>query len=90
MPKNYLSVQKGSKSTDETIVKKVKQHKLVHKNVLGRKSDLDFSDEDESIEDDSIPGFSETDDVDEIIGKKFYVLERGDRSGKGCCTKVFD
>ena len=29
MPKNYLSVQKGSKSTDETIVKKVAQTTLV-------------------------------------------------------------
>ena len=75
MPKNYLSIPNGSKSTADIVVKKVKQQKLVHKNVQGRKSDLDFSDEDESIEDDCIQGFSETEDVDEIIGKRFYVLE---------------
>ena len=58
MPKNIVPVQKGSKGTDETLVDQVKQQKMVHKNVQGRKSDLGNSDEDESIEDDCIPGFA--------------------------------
>ena len=99
LPKSTEHAQKQSKGMDEIVVDQVKQHKMVLKNVQARKSDLGESDDDESIEDDSIPGFAEIEDVDGIIGKKFYVLEGIDpvrgvvqkclSNGKNTFYKVF-
>ena len=99
LPKNSEHAQKQCKGMDEIVVDQVKQHKMVLKNVQGRKSDLGESDDDESIEDDSIPGFAEIEDVDGIIGRKFYVLEGIDpvrgvvqkcmSNGKNTFYKVF-